>query len=189
MIDFFKKQRASSILGLTLDGNRLEAVVLRRTNGSIQVRQTVVAALALSPLTADPELVGREIRNHLEQAGIRERRCVVCLPLGMVLTLQTKLPDLPEADIESFLQIEAERGFHSGLRKSVHRHLAITRGKRGAICRFDGHSAHPIDDFGKGVESRATQAGRLLPGRGRTGEPAKDSADGCPCPGHREITR
>jgi hypothetical protein len=114
MIDFFKKQRASSILGLTLDGNRLEAVVLRRANGSLQVRQMVVASLALSPLTGDPELVGREIRNHLDQAGIHERRCVVCLPLGMVLMLQTKLPDLPEADIESFLQIEAERGFHSG---------------------------------------------------------------------------
>lgn len=114
MINFFKKQRPSTILGLSLDGNRLEAVVVRRSNGSVQTKEIVSASLALSPLSGDPELVGREIRNHLDQAGIRERRCAVCIPLSWVLTLQTKLPDLPEADIGSFLEIEAERGFPSG---------------------------------------------------------------------------
>src|SRR5271165_5633988 len=114
MIDWFKPKRAGSVLGLALDGNRLEAVVLRRSNGTLHVRQTVSAALALSPLTDDPELVGREIRNHLDAAGIRERRCAVCLPPSWLLTLQAKVPDLPEADRAGFLQLEAERGFHSG---------------------------------------------------------------------------
>jgi hypothetical protein len=114
MIDLFKSKRGASVLGVALDGNRLEAVVLRRANGSARVRQFVSADLALSPLTDDPDLVGREIRNHLDQAGVRERRCAVCLPLGWLLTLQTKLPELPEAERDSFLQLEAERGFHSG---------------------------------------------------------------------------
>ncbi len=110
----FSKKLPSSILGITLDGNRLEAVVLRRSHDSLQVKEFVNASLALSPLGGDPALVGREIRNHLDQARIRERRCAVCLPVNWVLSLQTKLPDLPEADLESFLQIEAERGFTSG---------------------------------------------------------------------------
>ena len=114
MIDLFKKKRTTSVLGLSLDGNRLEAVVLRKTNAALQIQQSCAVALALSPLTADPELVGREIRNHLDQAGIRERQCVVCLPLSWVLTLQTKLPELPEADLAAFLEIEAERGFPAG---------------------------------------------------------------------------
>jgi hypothetical protein len=114
MIDFFKRKRAGSVLGLALDGNRLEAVVLRRSNGTLHVRQTVSAALALSPLTDDPELVGREIRNHLDQAGVRERRCAVCLPLGWLLTLQVTLPEMAEADRASFLELEAERGFSGG---------------------------------------------------------------------------
>src|SRR5580658_9319077 len=114
MIDLFKPKRAASVLGIVLDGNRLEAVVLRRTNGTLQVRQTVSAALALSPLTDDPELVGREIRNHLDTAGVREKHCAVCLPPSWLLTLQTKVPDLPEADRAGFLQLEAERGFHGG---------------------------------------------------------------------------
>ncbi len=112
--NIFKKRVPSSILGLALDGNRLEAVVVRRLNGSLQVQQTLGVTLALSPLTGDPELAGQEIRNHLDQAGIRERRCAVCLPLNWILTLQTKVPELPEADVAGFLQLEAERGFHSG---------------------------------------------------------------------------
>ncbi len=92
MTNVFKKQRPSSALGLTFDGNRLEVVALRRTNGSFQLQKTLVAPLALSPLTGDPELVGREIRNHLEQAGIREHRCVVGLPLSWMLVASNRHP-------------------------------------------------------------------------------------------------
>jgi hypothetical protein len=115
MIDFFKPKRGGTILGIALDGNRLEAIVLRRTNGTVQVRQSVVAQLALSPLTDAPELVGREIRNHLDQAGIHQKQVAVCIPLGWVLSMQAKLPsELSEEDRASFLQLEGERGFHSG---------------------------------------------------------------------------
>ena len=102
------------MLGLTLDGSRLLGVLLRRSNGSLIVQKSFTATLALNPLNAVPELMGREIRNHLEQAGIRERRCVVCVPLSWALTLNTPLPDLPEADVQSFLDIEAERSFPYG---------------------------------------------------------------------------
>ncbi len=112
--DLLKKRGLSSVLGLAFDGNRLEGVAVRRLNGSLQIQQTVSAPLALAPLTGDPELVGRELRNHLDQAGIRERRCAFCIPLNWVLTLQTQVPDLPEGDVASFLQLEAERGFHAG---------------------------------------------------------------------------
>jgi hypothetical protein len=106
-----KAQRLTSLLGLTLDGGRLEGVVVRRTNGSLAVQQSFSVALSLDPLTNDAELVGREIRNHLDAAGVRERRCVVGLPLKWALTTYTKVPDLPDADVPGFLQIEAERGF------------------------------------------------------------------------------
>src|SRR5262245_24220863 len=106
MMEFLKKEKApTSILGLTIDGSRLEAVVLRRTNGSLVAGPSVDVALALNPWTGDPELVGREIRNRLDEAEIRERRCAVCVPLNWVLTMQTRLlPELPESDVESFLQ-------------------------------------------------------------------------------------
>ncbi len=116
MIDFRRISRLrrgppSSLLGLSLDGSRLEGVVLRRTNGSIQAQPPFAATLSLDLLTADPELVGREIRNHLNAAGVRERTCVVAVPLKWALVIHTKIPKLPEGEIPGFLQIEAERGF------------------------------------------------------------------------------
>ena len=108
-----KRQRLSSLLGLALDGSRLDGVVLRRTNGSLEVHQSFSVSLSLDPLTSDAELVGREIRNHLDAAGVRERHCVVGLPLKWALTTHAEVPDLPEANVASFLQIEAERGFAS----------------------------------------------------------------------------
>ncbi|MEY2429991.1 MAG: hypothetical protein QOJ40_2876 [Verrucomicrobiota bacterium] len=108
-----KRQRLTSLLGLVLDGSRLDGVVLRRTNGSLEIQQTLSVSLTLDPLTADPELVGQEIRNHLDAAEVRERHCVVGLPLKWALTTHVEVPPLPEEDFASFLQLEAERGFHS----------------------------------------------------------------------------
>lgn len=104
-------KRLTSILGLSLDGSRLDGVWLRRTNGSAQVQGSFSVALSLDPLTAAPELVGREIRNHLDAAEIRERHCTVALPLKWLLTTHAEIPELPAADQAELLNIEAERGF------------------------------------------------------------------------------
>lgn len=106
-----KRARLSSVLGLTFDGGRLEGVVLRRAGGPLQVQQSLSTTLSLDPLTNEPELVGREIRNQLDAAGVRERQCIIGLPLKWALTTHVEVPELPEADVASFLQIEAERGF------------------------------------------------------------------------------
>ncbi|MBM3882312.1 MAG: hypothetical protein FJ387_21755 [Verrucomicrobia bacterium] len=108
---WLNRRRTTGLLGLTLDGGRLDGVVLRRTNGSLQQHQWLSVALSLDPLTNDPELVGREIRNHLDAANVRERRCVVGLPLKWALTAHTQVPNLPDNDLPGFLQLEAERGF------------------------------------------------------------------------------
>ena len=110
---FRKRRKLTTVLGLVLDGGKLDGVVLRRTNGAVQRLQSFSAPLTLDPLTAAPELVGREIRNQLDAAGVRERDCVVGVPLKWVLTAQTELPPLPEADAASLLQLEAEKGFHA----------------------------------------------------------------------------
>src|SRR4051812_37777618 len=106
-----RKRQLTSILGIALDGSRLEAVVVRRGNNSLQVQQSASVNLSLDLLTADVELVGTEIRNQLDAAGIRERDCIVGLPLRWALTTHAEVPELAEEDVASFLQIEAERGF------------------------------------------------------------------------------
>ena len=103
---------ATSLLGLVLDGSRLDLVSVKRTNGSVEIRQTATATLTLDPLTNDPDLVGAEIHTHLEKAGVRDRRCVVGVPLNWALTLSVKVPaGLAPEDVQSLLAMEAERGF------------------------------------------------------------------------------
>ena len=108
------RQPGSTLVGLSFDGSRLDVVEVHRTNGSVEIKKSFTATLSLDPLTNAPELVGREIRKALDEQGIRERWCTVCIPLNWALTLSTKLPDLPEGDIASFLQVEAERGLPYG---------------------------------------------------------------------------
>jgi hypothetical protein len=101
----------STILALALDGRRLEGVVARRTNGSAEVLQRFTATLTLDPREAEPTALGRELRQHLDAAGVRERRCVIAVPPQWLFTVSVPLPELPEADLESLIQLEAERGF------------------------------------------------------------------------------
>jgi hypothetical protein len=87
----------------------MAAVLLRRSGGRIEVRKVLETSLSLDLLKDEPELVGREIRNCLDGERIREKRCVICLPLKWAFTFQTELPELSKSDRETFLSVQAER--------------------------------------------------------------------------------
>lgn len=105
------KKRLQSVLGLTLTDGQLRAFHVTHSKGRIEVVKAASAALTLDLLHPEPELIGREIRNHLEAAGIRERHCVVGLPPRWLMSQHTNVPELSAEDTASFLQIEAEKGF------------------------------------------------------------------------------
>jgi len=134
-INTLRRGRLTSLLGLALDGSKLDGVVLRRTNGSLEVQQTFSVSLSLDPLTAATELVGREIRNHLDAAGVKERNCVVGLPLRWALTTSVEVPQIPESDVDSFLQLEAERGFHADI-STLHFAASRSQSKTGKQHAF-----------------------------------------------------
>ena len=106
-----KSSGLSSITGIAIDGRQIAVVLARRGNGKVQVVKTYRETMSLDPLVHDPELVGREIRDHLSRIGIREKHCVLSLPLRWVLSMRTELPELPEADVQSFITLQAEREF------------------------------------------------------------------------------
>jgi len=106
-----KRGKRSGVIGLVLDSACLEGTLVYRENGSLRTDAFFTLPLSLESVTDDPAGAGREILKAVESAGIHERRCVVALPLKWVLTLSVTLPELAEADMASYLQIEAERGF------------------------------------------------------------------------------
>lgn len=173
-----KPRIPTTVLGLALHGSRLDGVLVKRSNGSMQVLKTFSATLTLSPLTGDAELVGREIRNHLEQAGIRERRCVVSLPLSWALTLPTEIPEMSDDDLPGFLEIEAERGFPYGL-ESLMVGRSVFRAPSGQ--RFATQVAVPLNQLEQ--LERALKAAQLRTvnitfGVAALQDPLKDSSNG-----------
>jgi len=109
---FNLKKRPQSVLGLSLANGQLRAVLVARSKGSCEVVKSAAAALSLDILHPEAELIGQEIKNHLDAAGIGERHCVIAVPASWVMSQHTKLPDLTAAeDVDSFLQLEAEKGF------------------------------------------------------------------------------
>ena len=105
------KKRLQSVLGLSLTDGQIRACLVSRAKGQAEVIKTCHAALSLDVLHPETELVGREIKNHLDAAGIRERHCIVAVPPRWLMSLRTKVPELSAEDVTSFLQIEAEKGF------------------------------------------------------------------------------
>lgn len=106
-----KQNRLPSVLGLSLGDGQLRACRAVRAKGGIEFAKTASATLALDVLSPDAELVGREIKNHLEAAGIREKHVVVAVPPRWIMTQHAKVPELSPEDSASFLALEAEKGF------------------------------------------------------------------------------
>ncbi|MBM3901844.1 MAG: hypothetical protein FJ379_07125 [Verrucomicrobia bacterium] len=108
----------SSVLALSMEGRHVAAAVLRQSKGTIEVATRHVGTL---PMEVDPNngpAVGKALRTLLDSASIRERQCVWALPCSEVLTTQTLVPAIDEADIDSLLQLEAEKGFHGDVSTS-----------------------------------------------------------------------
>src|SRR5580698_1071689 len=99
------KKRPQSVLGLSLPDGRLRAVQVARAKGATDVVKTASAALALDLLHPEAELIGREIRNHLDAAGIRERAVAIAVPPAWIMSQHTKLPELSAEDVDSYLQL------------------------------------------------------------------------------------
>ncbi len=92
---------------------------------------------------------------------MRERDCIVGVPLKWVLTAQTELPPLPETDAASLLQIEAERGFHSDVTalQIYHSRSPLAGDKKFVLLAGDSQHAHRL--AGKGFGGGKTETGEL----------------------------
>lgn len=106
-----RSKNINSILGLTLDGRRLEGALLKRGRDGAQVAALAATELGVDPLEGDPQLVAGEIRDRLSANELKEKLCVVGLPLDWTLTAMIKLPDLPEEHMDGFIRLQAEKSF------------------------------------------------------------------------------
>ena len=120
------KKRLQSVIAISVVHGQLRVAHAARAKNAVAVLHAAGATLTLDLQHPEPELVGQEIKNHLDTCGIRERHCVVALPADWVMTQHTRVPELSPEETASLLLIEAEKGFPSNpdelqIARSAHR--------------------------------------------------------------------
>jgi hypothetical protein len=119
-----KSKPLAGLLGLAFDDEGFTAAFMRRSETRQSVERFARLRMSLDLTSGEPELVGREIRHLLIGAGMRGRRCLVCVPLKWALSARVETPVLSEEDLQSFLEIRAEREFPFPIDESA---LGISR--------------------------------------------------------------
>ena len=111
LADLQKRWKARSLLAISIESSRVNVDTSRRENGRIEMTHAFALPLGADAVVADPESAGKELAAHLDAAGIRQRRCVVCVPPGWALTASTDLPPMNAEDLRGYLELRAEREF------------------------------------------------------------------------------
>lgn len=106
-----KSYSAATVVGLFLDEPWLHVAVCKRDGNGFQVTSAQSFPMSLKFLTGEPELLGSEIRNHLDAMGVREKRCVFGFPSTYALQTRIDLPELQGADLADYLELQIEKEF------------------------------------------------------------------------------
>jgi hypothetical protein len=106
-----KRLQVRTVLAVTLESGRVAVDLVRREEGGSRVLKSFALLSGAEAVLADPEKIGAELAEQLAAAGIRERRCVVCIPAGWALTTSTDVPGVSEEDLRGYLELRAEREF------------------------------------------------------------------------------
>jgi len=106
-----KRLRARGAVAITLESGRVAVSLVRYDGENTELAQSFSIAVGDEEVLKEPEKAGKELGAALAAAGIRERRCVVCLPPGWALTTSTDLPEIEAGDLRGYLELRAEREF------------------------------------------------------------------------------
>lgn len=106
-----KRFQVRSVLAITVESGRLAVDLVRREDGGNRVVSSFELPIGSEAVAANGEKTGKELAAQLAAAGIRERRCVVCIPANWALTTSTDVPGISEEDLRGYLELKAEREF------------------------------------------------------------------------------
>ncbi len=107
-----KRLQVRTVLAITVESGRVAVDLVRREeSGGNRVTASFELPLGADAVAANGERAGKELAAQLAAAGIRERRCVVCIPANWALTTSTDVPGIGADDLRGYLELRAEREF------------------------------------------------------------------------------
>jgi len=106
-----KRLQNRAALAVTVESGRMVVDLVRREDGAFQVVKSFELAIGADSIVAHAEKAGKEFAARLAAEGIKERRCVVCVPASWALTTTTDVPAMADEDLRGYLELKAEREF------------------------------------------------------------------------------
>ena len=106
-----KRFQVRAALAITIESGRVAVDFVRREESASRVVTSFTLPIGAEAVLADPERAGQRLAAELDSAGLRERRCVVCIPAGWAMTTSAEVPGVTADDLRGFLELRAEREF------------------------------------------------------------------------------
>jgi hypothetical protein len=121
-----KRLQVRTLLAITIESGRVAVDLVRREESGTRVTASFELPIGADAVAANGERAGKELAAKLVAAGIRERRCVVCIPASWALTTSTDVPEIAADDLRAYLELRAEREFPIAVSELRLAHSAFT---------------------------------------------------------------
>lgn len=105
-----KTRKRDSVVGLDLGSQQLKAVLIHRTETSVELRQVAVvpSSVALGNAEAEPQMA-EALQALLGQLKISDRRAFVAISTPSAFVAQIETPRMPPSEIRSSLVLNSAR--------------------------------------------------------------------------------
>lgn len=106
-----RRLQARSVVAVTLEAGQMTVAVVRSEGSEGRRVPPFTVPVGAEDAFRAPEKAGQALASALETAGVRDKRCVVCMPPGWALSASTELPAVNTDDLRGYLELRAEREF------------------------------------------------------------------------------
>jgi len=139
-----KRFQPHSVLALAIESKRIAVSLVRSEGTTTQLSVDVTTEALLE----NPAQAGTELAAALEVAGIRERRCALCLPPSWALTASADLPEVSPDDLRSYFELRAEREFSTAdLRLAFNRYFLPDGTERATLAALPLKRMEAMETF------------------------------------------
>ncbi len=106
-----RRLKSRSALALQMQSDEVVVSQVRADEGVVTVLRSFTLPFGADAIAANPDKAGSALAERLQSEGIREKRCVVCIPPGWALSTSTDVPEINPEDLRGYLELRAEREF------------------------------------------------------------------------------
>jgi hypothetical protein len=165
--DLKKRLQVRSALALSIESGRVAVALVRYEGAEPRAVRAFDLPIGADALVADPEKAGQQLASHLDTAGIRERRAVVCIPASWALIASTEVPEMSADDLRGYLELRAEREFPIPVAdlRLAHCAFAMPDGsQRATVAGLPAKRMEAVERFLAAAECRAASISLGLDG-------------------------